>query len=1515
MALFRRLFYRKPPDRLLEITDRVYVFDCCFSTKTMEEEEFRTYIDGIISQLQDHFPGASFMVFNFGQGSGKDLLSPLLSPYNITMKDYPQQFSGCPLLSLETISNFLIMSEAWLTNDSSSQNIMLMHCESGGWPLLAFMLASLLLYRKQYTGEQRTLEMVYKQGPKELLGLLTPLNPTSSHLRYLQYVGKLTSGLERQPQIENPFTLDCLILRVVPSFDRKDGCRPIIRVHGQDSSGFVDKSSQILFSTPKTKKHVKHYRKVANAPIKLNVGCRVEGDVVLECIHLGKSLEDEKVMFRVMFNTRFIQSQILMLTLDDIDVAWESKDHFSRDFKAEVLFSEFHAESDASGSDADMDFGEEFFEAEEMLEFPDLHDEHLRDPNSAFFDPSSKNTVEFATPRAEAGSYFPFGKPTKKQALDETMSDDSGMITGTPTEEISLLHEVEQELEMQQSTVTVHVAPIEINVPLAAFRKLMTPQTLSLPPPIILRPILQESTSVTSLVEHGENDFAHNIKYTTLQSQATQVSQLPPPSSLPAPSPPPTACIQTVPLQPSSSHVETSSNIDLSQRLPILNPPPPVPQPPPPPPSLKPSQLSPHIVKIESGAPVLCIENVESSMPQIPPPPPLPLRPRANGVKPPLTPPSPPSPRGHGRVLSPGPPSLPLHPPTQKTDVVIPPPPPPPPFIRECGRNLSPVTPLHSPPLPPPPPPPRISTASSTSTSSPSQSSPQASSGPPPPPPPTPPPKISSASSASSPFQPSPQTCSRPSAPPPPPPPRTSNTPSISSPFESPHGAYSELLPPPPPPPYRSSSGAPSEPPTCIVPPPAPPPPAVHIRAQSTLSPTPLECNGPPLPPPPPPPPQPFGGGGGSLPSSMTHVGANSVPPPPPPPPGRHNSAPPPPPPQTAPASGAPPPPPLPRRQEEAPPFPPSPPGGHNEAPSPPPPRAQASGAPPPPPPPIAPASGAPPPPPLPRIQGEAPPPPPPPPGGHIGAPPPPPPPPPSASGNMAPPPPPPPTARASGAPPPPPPPGAPASGAPPPPPPPGAPASGAPPPPPMPRGHGGAPPPPAPPGGAPGPPRAPGAPPPPPSKGGNPQASLKGFPGNLVGGRGPGLGRSASAVRKSSLKPLHWIKVTRVMNGTLWAELQRQASEPQIQEDFDVNELEQLFSAIISKPNDGSKEKQKSAASKSDKVHLIDLRRANNTEIMLTKIKMPLSDMMNAVLAMDDSILDGDQVENLLKFCPTKEEMESLKTYPGDKENLGKCEQYFLELMKVPRVESKLRVFSFKIQFTSQMKDVTKSLQLVGAACDAIRNSEKLKEIMKKILNLGNTMNQGTARGSAVGFKLDSLLKLADTRGKDSKVTLMHYLCKVTATKWPHLMDFHEELAGLENASKIQLKVLTEEQESISKGLKRAEGELKASKEDGPVSEIFRKTLEEFVTKSQADVEEMKARYTAVEQSAKDLSVYFGEDPAKCPFEQVMATILNFVRLFRKAHDENLKYAEMEKKKAQKDAEEKSKEEKPTAK
>ncbi|CAK9148028.1 unnamed protein product [Ilex paraguariensis] len=179
----------------------------------------------------------------------------------------------------------------------------------------------------------------------------------------------------------------------------------------------------------------------------------------------------------------------------------------------------------------------------------------------------------------------------------------------------------------------------------------------------------------------------------------------------------------------------------------------------------------------------------------------------------------------------------------------------------------------------------------------------------------------------------------------------------------------------------------------------------------------------------------------------------------------------------------------------------------------------------------------------------------------------------------------------------------------------------------------------------------------------------------------------------------------------------------------------------------------------------------------------------------------------------------------------------------------------------------------------------------MKKILYLGNTLNQGTARGkdlikfylsgagklkgSAIGFKLDSLLKLTDTRASNSKMTLMHYLCKyfnvaqVLASKSPALLDFHEDLVSLESASKIQLKSLAEEMQAIIKGLEKVKQEMVASESDGPVSEIFLKTLKEFIGVAETEVASVTNLYSVVGRNADALALYFGEDPTRCPFEQ----------------------------------------------
>lgn len=60
---------------------------------------------------------------------------------------------------------------------------------------------------------------------------------------------------------------------------------------------------------------------------------------MIECISLNDDMEREEMMFRAMFNTAFIRSNILMLNRDEIDMLWHAKDWFPKDFRAEVCVS------------------------------------------------------------------------------------------------------------------------------------------------------------------------------------------------------------------------------------------------------------------------------------------------------------------------------------------------------------------------------------------------------------------------------------------------------------------------------------------------------------------------------------------------------------------------------------------------------------------------------------------------------------------------------------------------------------------------------------------------------------------------------------------------------------------------------------------------------------------------------------------------------------------------------------------------------------------------------------------------------------------------------------------------------------------------------------------------------------------------------------------------------------------------------------------------------------------------
>ncbi|GAB2250749.1 hypothetical protein Droror1_Dr00016999 [Drosera rotundifolia] len=1322
MALFRKFFYRKPPDGLLEIADRVYVFDCCFTIDAVEDENYKEYIGGIASQLRVHLPDASFMAFNFHGGDKQSELGVILSEYDMTVMDYPRQYEGCPLLTMEMIRHFLKSCESWLS--LGQQNVLLMHCERGGWPILAFMLAALLIYRKQYTGEQKTLDMIHKQAPRELLQSISPLNPMPSQLRYLQYVSRRNVGSEWPPH-DRALTLDCIILRVIPNMDREGGCRPILKIYGQDPFLAGDQTPKVLFSTPRKNKVVRNYKQVDCELVKLDIHCHVQGDVVLECINLEDDLEREKMMFRVMFNTAFIRSNILMLNRDEMDTLWKDKDLFPREFRAEVLFSEM--DSAPSTIPVELPPGmeekeglpvEAFAKVQELFSSVDWLDPKadmaLNVLQQITVSSILREKLEIATSRRERHGSLDSLSPKDLEALKSLALESSPtsvcMVDQMPSSADSTNSIQKRDGSAAEVASTTPLKESPSSQLAKNNRQEYTSMALDDKEPSVELSLSRmkdepqdglSSATITKL-DVGSSERLHSESNAVPDSD--ELKEQVEPLAL-------DRCPRPTTMESGSSVSQPIQTKIISSRLP------------------RSSHSSPslYVNPLQgSSVPLTRYHTVSSSL----------------GITAVLHDLASYQTKDASHLVE-------THiPPIGSSIISVPEAP-----IRAELSVVSPVPASSSPTVsaPPLPPPPRQPPPSLPPTSPAARSPPESI------------PLPSNSSCVSIPESSGPMDDNK----------LESSSPPVSNKVVSPSPS-SHMHPGPNV--SRSFSGiAPklSSPPAPPQPSPPPPPSLPH----SGTSPSPGIKSS--VPPPPPPLPK-----TGSSALIVDSISTSLI----------RNSA----------TLGPPLPPPLPKRAESGPISCPS------NIPS------------------------VPPPPPIPRASTEV----------HV-----------LGQGSLL---------------------------------------------------------------------RAPPAPPPPrpsikalsKSNVSSQQANTAGSngpvppaPGPLVAGKGRGpsslTSRSQGSLKRTSLKPYHWLKLTRVVQGSLWAEAQRYDEASRAPE-FDRSELELLFATSVSNSDQespGGKSIRRASGPKSDKVQLIELRRANNCEIMLSKVKIPLPDLMSSVLALDDSALDVDQVENLIKFCPTKEEMELLKGYTGDREKLGRCEQFFLEMMKLPRVEAKLRVFSFKIQFVSQVSDLRRHLNCVNSASEEIRNSVKLRRIMQTILSLGNALNHGTARGSAVGFRLDSLLKLTDTRARNNKMTLMHYLCKVLAKKLPELLDFPEDLPGLEASTKIQLKFLAEEMQAISKGLEKVVQELTASENDGPISQNFCNTLKNFLALAEGEVRSLASLYSNVGRNADALAMYFGEDPARCPFEQVVSTLLNFVRMFIRAHEENCKQIEFEKKKAQKEA------------
>ncbi|XP_027172555.1 formin-like protein 5 [Coffea eugenioides] len=300
-----------------------------------------------------------------------------------------------------------------------------------------------------------------------------------------------------------------------------------------------------------------------------------------------------------------------------------------------------------------------------------------------------------------------------------------------------------------------------------------------------------------------------------------------------------------------------------------------------------------------------------------------------------------------------------------------------------------------------------------------------------------------------------------------------------------------------------------------------------------------------------------------------------------------------------------------------------------------------------------------------------------------------------------------------------------------------------APPPPPTipsPTRNGPRPPPPPPPGGS-------GAPPRPPPLGLKPTRPPLGS---------SNLSTSANVedadAPKAKLKPFFWDKVlANPDHSMVWHQIKSGSFQ------FNEEMIESLFGYAPAERNRNQRKESAAQDAANQYIQIIDPKKSQNLSILLKALNVTTEEVCDAL--QEGNELPSELIQTLLKMAPTTDEELKLRLYSGDLSRLGPAERFLKVLVDIPCAFKRLESLLFMCILQEEASLVKESFATLEAACTELRKSRLFLKLLEAVLKTGNRMNDGTFRGGAQAFRLDTLLKLSDVKGIDGKTTLLHFV------------------------------------------------------------------------------------------------------------------------------------------------------------
>ncbi len=276
---------------------------------------------------------------------------------------------------------------------------------------------------------------------------------------------------------------------------------------------------------------------------------------------------------------------------------------------------------------------------------------------------------------------------------------------------------------------------------------------------------------------------------------------------------------------------------------------------------------------------------------------------------------------------------------------------------------------------------------------------------------------------------------------------------------------------------------------------------------------------------------------------------------------------------------------------------------------------------------------------------------------------------------------------------------------------------------------------------------------------------------------------------------------------------------------------------------------------------------------------------------SLDGANLNIEQLANLQLLLPTPEESNMLKGFDGQSDDLGRAEQFFLSVTKVPRFSQKLAAFKFSLQFDEQVHSLTSSLHLLAKACTEVVESKKLAGILRRLLAIGNLMNESCGKPHARGITLDSLIKTAIKKGSDGKTTVIDLLVTTAMSNNLDIVDFWSDTPTVRDAMRFDLDDFRLVLREIQNGAQSVDRTIGAEKTQvasqvGCSTEQFVTQLIPFLERAKGDLDKVKTLFSSVEEKVQLLCCFFAEESKTCKVRELSHIIAIAGSDFLSTHD-----------------------------